>query len=201
MSTDDFDVSRIVPSTRDLFGAIATRRGGLALVPECDGAEGAQRLDALDVRALAHLAGGSAMRQAVTATASLPMICVAPLDDVVACQRARFDGADGVCLRDFDALAKTAQSMRMMAFAWAADPDVAATWVAKGARAVVLHAPFDVVRQAADRIPAPTLLVAHLTDPSEEHLRGLSGTVDAAIVPRDIHASIGFEALLDALDS
>ncbi len=200
MSTDDFDLSRIVPSTRDLFGALATRRRGLALVTECDGADAAGRLDALEVRALAHPSGGPAMRQAATATLALPMLLLAPLDDALACQRARFFGADGVCLRDVG-LAKTAQSMRMMALGWAADAGAAAAAVAAGARAVLVHAAFAEVERAAAQLPAPTLLVAQLTDPSADRLRALAGRVDAAVVPRDIHASKGFAALLDELDS
>ena len=89
----DFDVSRIVPSTRDLLAAIHTRRKGLALVPHIDGddeeavAAEVARLDGLDVRAFALSQAGVLARAAATSTNSTPSLCLAEATSAEDCQR------------------------------------------------------------------------------------------------------------------
>jgi hypothetical protein len=205
----DFDIARIVPSTRDLFGALATRRKGLALLPLIEGDPAGQtqlevaRLDEMDVRAFAHSAVGESLQQAATSSSSTPSLCFAVAPDADGCQRARFFGADGVCIpsASWADLSKTAQSMRMMAIGHAVDAEGAVAAQQVGARAIVIEAALEVVLAASKRLPSPTILIARLADADPETIRALSGHVDAAIVPADVHRSDAFEALLEALDS
>ena len=205
----DFDVSRIVPSTRDLLGAIHTRRKGLALIPHVRGDdEGAiaaevARLDGLDVRAFALTDAGPLARVAATSTSSTPSLLLAEATSAEGCQRARFFGADGVGVH-FGAeppLEKMAQSMRMMALGYASTPDTAQAAVDAGARAVLFAGSLDDTLAVAAAVPAPTLLVAHVSDLDTDGLRALVGQVDAAVVPPALHCADSFEALLDELDS
>jgi hypothetical protein len=197
----DFDISRIVPSTRDLFGALATRRKALALLPICDG--DAARLDALDVRAFTHAAIGDAMRQAAVSSSATPSLCVAEASSDELCQRARFFGADGVCVSAaaWSSLSKTAQSMRMMALAHVRDVDAAAAVVELGARALLIEGSLEAALRVGERVPSPTLVVAHVPDADAATLRALAGCVDAATVAAHVHLDPDFSALLAELDS
>lgn len=205
----DFDVARIVPSTRDLLGAIHTRRKGLALVPQVEGgdedavAREVARLDGMDVRAFALAEPGALARAAATSTSSTPSLCLAEATSAEDCQRARFFGADGVGVRfgGEPPLEKMAQSMRMMALGYATTRDEARAAVDAGARAVLLSASLDDALAVGEAIASPVLLVAHVADLEPEGLRALSGAVDAAVVPSTLHRGADFEALLDELDS
>jgi hypothetical protein len=202
----DFDVSRIVPSTRDLFGALATKREGLALVAEIgDGDDEAvaaevARLDELDVRALAFASAGAMSRIVATSTASTPSICLAPIGDAEACQRARFFGADGVAVSDAD-LAKTAQSMHLMALAHVRSLDEARVAAGAWARALFISAPLELTLAIGAAVDRPTLLLAHVPDLDAAGARALSGSVDAAIVPVSLQRSAEFESILQELDT
>jgi indole-3-glycerol phosphate synthase len=138
---------------------------------------------------------------------ALPALCLAPIAEVEGCQRARFFGADGVCLVASDEsgwlqLSKAAQSMRLMVLAYVRDAEAAAAAVGWGARAVAVAADeVDVALAVAGQLPAPTILVAHVRDCDEAGLCRLRGRVDAAVVPPAIHQKDAFEQLLDDLDS
>jgi indole-3-glycerol phosphate synthase len=203
----DFDVARIVPSTRDLFGALAMRRRGLALVPVVGGdpeaaALEAARLEELEVRALAVPEPESAVVRAT----SLPVLCAAPRSTVEECQRARYHGADGVVLACGDEstwrnLAASAQSMRMMAMAWVESGDAARALVSWGARAVVLRAPtVAAARLVAQEVPASTVLVAEVAGLDEAGIAELEGAVDAALVERAVFTQPGFAGLVQRFD-
>jgi hypothetical protein len=182
----DVDVGRIVPSTRDLFGALATRRKSLALVPLV---ESAAQLEALeDARAFAMPRADSAMLAAAGPETTTPMLLLAEASSELDCQRARTCGADGVVLADH-ALAKVAQSMRMMPIALG---------IAEGARACLLRGDLASVKRLASTAHA-TLLVADV-DCDADGLRSLLGVVDAAIVRAQVHSSDGYRALVDAVD-
>lgn len=205
----DFDVSRIVPSTRDLLAAIHTRRKGLALVPHIDGddeeavAAEVARLDGLDVRAFALSQAGVLARAAATSTNSTPSLCLAEATSAEDCQRARFYGADGVAVRYGvePPLEKMAQSMRMMALGFARTPDEARSAVEAGARALLFAGTLDDALAVGAAIGTPTLVVASVLDLDPDDLRKLSGIVDAAVIPSTVHRANTFEALLDELDS
>jgi hypothetical protein len=209
----DFDVSRIVPSVRDLFGALALRRRALALVPRVDAMSAepeAARLDDAGVRAVAMVQAGEAMQRAARATTALPMLCLARLDSPEACERARFFGADGVCLEARDAaswerLAKAARSTRMLALAHAASPADVTLAVSLGARAVLLAlddaAELGAAAARLDKgIVAVAVLPACSGDGAERIVRSLQGTLDALVVPAALHAGAGFASLLAELD-
>jgi hypothetical protein len=204
-----FDPARIVPSVRDLHAALATRRRTLTLVPNVAvPADATQLADA--VRALAGAIGE--VRGLATASADVPVLCVTPCRSAEDCQRARFFGADGVCitLDDYAAVAAAARSMRMMPLALADGVDSAVRAEALGARAVLLTSGVDLAA-VASRVGKQVLLVADLSaagalpgaaDPTDEvGLRALRGVVDAAIVPQAFYASTTFATLVDELDA
>ena len=206
----DFDVSRIVPSTRDLLGAIHTRRKGLALVPHVEGddeeavAHEVARLDGLDVRAFALSDAGPLARAAATSTDATPSLCLAEATSAEDCQRARFYGADGVGVRfgEEPPLEKMAQSMRMMALGHATSIDDARAAVDAGARAVLFVGSVDDALAVGETIGPPVLVVAHVVPGVDrDSLRKLDGIVDAAVVPATLHRADDFEALLEELDS
>ncbi len=193
----EFDVSRIVPSTRDFAGAVRTQRSGLALIPLVENVDDVARMIALDVRALAA-PNEETCFDAARACASIPIINIATAASAEACQRARFYGADAACLEAFAEHAKTVQSMRMMPVAHVASADAVAKALADDARVMLFSGDVAWVVAAAADIGKNVILVAHGVDP--ETLRSLEGKVDAAIVGATVHRSDAFEALLDELD-
>jgi len=202
------DVGRIVPSNRDLFGALATRRKTLSLIPRIEPNEATSevarevaRVAALDVRAYAMPTADAQLQIAATSSKSTPALCLQPATTLGDCQRARFFGADGVVIAASDAtgwetLSKAAQSMHMVALARATDLASAEQSVAWGARALLIEGQSEFAAIAAS-LPK-TILVAHAS--SVEALRSYVGVVDAAVLSEAIHASADFEALLDELD-
>src|SRR6187402_594295 len=113
----DVDVGSIVPSTRDLFQVIATRRKSLAAIGLLGAdrpAEEAARLYELNVSAFAFAEPGEAMQLAARATKTVPSLCLFPATDRQHLLAARYFGADGACIDaalpadDWDKLAKIA---------------------------------------------------------------------------------------------
>jgi indole-3-glycerol phosphate synthase len=206
----DFDVSRIVPSTRELFAALMTQRKGLALLPELSPSpellQEVERLAALDVRAFAVGDAADALLTVARATPSTPALCLVPCQSAEECQRARFHGADGVCIaadsaEEWSTLSKTAQSMRMMPLAYAVDLASTQRADAWGARAIVVAADAATIAAVAQALPTPKMLIALVAELDEAGLTALEGQVDAAVVPAAIHAAGRFDALLDTLDA
>ena len=205
-----FAVGRIVPSNRSLHACLALRRKSLVLVPhitattaELAAAEAAT-LDALDVRAFALSQRGDAMRAVATVTRSVPSLLLAACTSTEECQRARYDGADGVCVAAADqatwtTLAKAAQSLHMLALARVTTADAAADAASWGARAMVMVASEDEVTRASARL-GNIVLVAVIADADAATLRRLRGVVDAAVVRPAAFAAGAFGELLDALD-
>jgi DNA-binding NarL/FixJ family response regulator len=207
----EFDVARIVPAMRDLFGALATRRQSLALIPALDSADGgsisreASRLDGIDVRAFARSAADGGMLELARSTSAIPTLCTASMQASEDCQRARFFGADGVVIQAQDAthfehLRKTAQSMRMMAIAEVTDAETATRLIEAGTRALFLRAEsFEQLDALVEQAQGAAVLIAEGARTADE-LRALSGRVDAAIVPAAIHTGASFKDLQGQLD-
>ena len=216
----ELDVAQIVPSTRDLLQVLATRRKSLALVGELGegrAAEEAARLHEVNVSAFAFAAPSSAMTDGARATKTVPSLSLAPIATREDIQRARFFGADGVCIdvalppTEWDALAKIARGMRMLPLGLVrttADVELAAK---AGPRALVLRAETAAaVLALALQIPRSVTLVADVA--TEENgarvasaadaaaLRALAGKVDSAVVPPSVHAAAGFEDLVAEVD-
>lgn len=205
----DFDVSRIVPSTRDLAGAVRTARKGLALISvlepsalSTDTEAEVKRLDAMDVRAFAIRQSGDACLRAARATESTPILLLSPATDVGSCQRARFYGADAVSLDadSFAELAKSVQSMRMMPAALVLSQAEVKVASDAGARVLVARGDLEAVLAIAEVVGKQVTLIADVIDAEADALRSLAGHVDAAVVPGGVHRSDSFEALLDELD-
>ena len=211
----EFSISRIVPSTRALFDALSTRRKSLALIPRIESNTSdevrrhARRLDNIDVRAFARSGADTATQDLARSTSSIPTLCTNEATSAEDCQRARFFGADGIVIRtesssDWQALSKTAQSMRMMAVGVVSSDETAALLLDRGARAILLRASSSAeLLHLADATKGAALLIAHLVPDGlgdEEDLRALLGKVDAALVPETLHAGSGFEDLQDKLD-
>jgi len=216
----EVDVRQIVPSTRDLLQVLSTRRRNLALVGEI-GVEGAAtsaaRLDEANVSAFAFAAAGEAMTDGARATKTVPSLCLAAVATREDCQRARFFGADGVCIdvalppAEWDALAKVARGMRMLPLALVrsdADGELA---MKAGARALVLRADtVAAVIALAQKAPRSVTLVADVAREEEgarvassvdaAALRALVGVVDSAVVPAAVHAAADFGDLVAELD-
>lgn len=216
----EFDVSQIVPSTRDLLQVVSTRRGNLALLAELGAdraGEEAARLHEMNVSALAFGSPGAAMTDGARATKTVPALSLAAVTTREDCQRARFFGADGVCIdvalpaTEWDALAKVARGMRMLPLALArTEADVEAA-IKAGARAVVLRAATaEAVLAMAKRAPRNVTLVADVA--TEEGasrvagaadaagLRALARSVDSAVVPPGVHTAPSFADLVGELD-
>lgn len=201
----EFDVSRIVPSTRDFAGAVRNQWEGLVLVPVLGPdrvADEVKRLDTIGVRAFAVRQGGEACLLAARATDSTPILSLAPAMDVEACQRARFYGADGVALRAelFPLLAKTVQSMRMMPAALVSTPDEARAVTKAGARVVVVRGELESVSTVCEGAEKHVTLIADVIDTDVDALRALAGRADAALVPTHVHMRSHFGSLVDELD-
>lgn len=216
----EVDVRQIVPSTRDLLQVVSTRRRNLALVGEI-GPEGAAaeaaRLDEANVSAFAFAAAGDAMTEGARSTKTVPSLCLTAVATREDCQRARFFGADGVCIdvalppAEWDALAKIARGMRMLPLALVrsdADVDLA---MKAGARALLLRADTAAaVIALARRAPRSVTLVADVAQQDEgarvassadaAALRSLAGAVDSAVVPPAVHAAADFAELVADVD-
>jgi hypothetical protein len=203
------DAGSIVPSTRDLLQVIATRKKSMALVallgPERPNDEAA-RLHELNVSAFAFAEPGAAMHAAAAATKTVPVLCLAPASDRDACLSARFFGADGVCVdiaqppEEWDRLAKTVRTMRMLPLALAKDAAGAEAAVKAGARAVLVRAAVGDVITIAKLLPRSMTVVADVAGHDREALRELLGEVDAAIVPPSVHATPGFAEFVVEVD-
>jgi hypothetical protein len=206
----DFDVSQIVPSMRDLSNAIATRRMSLALVPRVDGDDVAHevgRLDQLGVGAVAIAEVGEDLRTAARSTLETPTLSLSPAKSAEDCQRARFYGADGVCIEAVDeqawtTLSQTVRSMRMMPLCIVRSGGALTQAEAWGVRAVLIHAPdAEVALKSAASASRTTVVVVAIADADGDALRALRGQVDAAVVPPSLHRAEGFASLLAELDS
>lgn len=197
------DTGSIVPSTRDLFQAISTRRKSLALIAELDperAAEDAKRLDDLGVAAFAMSEPGPAMALAARATRSVPMLLLAPVTGAQECQIARYYGADAVAIGAGDveikSLADTARSMRMQAFPLAGDAAAAGKVVAEiRARALLFKASTAAEIVAFARATPGVTIIAAPALIDAGALRELVGHADAVLVPSSIHAAPGFAEL------
>lgn len=211
----EFSVSRIVPSTRDLFDALSTRRKSLALIPRIEGntseevRQHAQRLDGFDVRAFARSAADVITQDLARSTSTIPTLCTSEITNAEDCQRARFFGADGIVIRadgnaNWQTLSKTAQSMRMMVVGLVTNEETATLLQKIGARAMLLRASSSAeLLRLADTAKGASLLLADLLPDGlgdEEDLRALLGKVDAALVRETFHAGRSFECLQDELD-
>jgi indole-3-glycerol phosphate synthase len=199
------DVASVVPSTRDLLQAIATRRKCLAVVPKVDvgsAGEAAARLDAIGVRAFA-VVDIDAVPAVAAATRSVPVLSLAPVGDRDAVLLARSHGADGVCL-DAGApaeLAGVARSTHMLAVAIASGADELAAAARAGARAVLLRAAtVDEAIAAAASAPRPVAVLAQVPAASLDQLRALAGHVDAVLVGSELHDDAAFTAFVAAVD-
>lgn len=220
MSEPGIDVRQIVPSTRDLLQVLSTRRRNLALVAEI-GPEGAAaeaaRLDEANVSAFAFAAPDSAMTDGARATKTVPSLSLTPVATREDCQRARYFGADGVCIdvtlppADWDNLAKIARGMRMLPLGLVRADTDAELAVKVGARAIVLRA--DSAAQAlamALKFPRSVTIVADIASQESGSrtgsaadaaaLRALAGKVDSAVVPASVHASADFGDLVAEVD-
>jgi hypothetical protein len=204
------DVGAIVPSTRDLLQVITTRRRNLALLAlvgteRAD--ESAARLAELNVSALAFAEPGPAMQLGARSTKTLPSLCLMAVQDRDGCLGARYFGADGVCIdalappEEWDRLAKSARTMRMVPLALAMDEAGAEAAVKVGARAVLVRASSaDVIVAAARALPRNSIVVAELHGADAAALRGLRGHVDAAVVPPAVHAAADFADFVADVD-
>ena len=216
----EFDVRQIVPSTRDLLQVLSTRRRNLALIGEIGPerpAEEAARLHDANVSAFAFAAAGDAMTSGARATKTVPSLCLAAVASREDCQRARFHGADGVCIdaslppTEWDNLAKIARGMRMLPLALAHTEAEVELATKAGARAVVLRAATaPEVLALAQKAPRNVTLVADVaaqdgaartaSTADAEALRTLAGKVDSAVAPQIVHASAGFAELVEEVD-
>jgi len=216
----EFDVRQIVPSTRDLLQVLSTRRQNLALVgeigPERAAGEAARLHDA-NISALALAAPGEAMTDGARATKTVPSLSLAPVTTREDCQRARFFGADGVCIdvalppAEWDALAKVARGMRMLPLALVRSESDVELAMKAGARAAVLRAEtVAAVLALALKMPRGITLVADVAAQQEgarlasaadsEAVRALAGKVDSAVIGSAVHGSAGFAELAAEVD-
>jgi len=198
-----FDVARIVPSTRDMLAALAMRRSSLSMLPHVEERVQVGRLDELGVRGLACDSADDKLQSIATASRDLPSLLLAPCSNATDCQRARFFGADGVCLAagdeaEWQALSQAARSMRMMPLARVINAETAAAAVQWGARALFVAA--NAVAELAGVIDKPTIVVADARQLDVDALRSMNGKIDAAIVTSQVFTAPAFEALLDELD-
>src|SRR5262249_28915769 len=152
-----------------------------------------------NVSAFAFAEPGTVMHAAATATKTVPALCLAPARDRDACLSARFYGADGVCVDiaqppdEWDRLAKTVRTMRILPLARPKDGAGAEAAVKAGARAILVRASGAADVLAISRtLPRSMTILADVAGHDRDALRGLLGEVDAVIVPPSIHATPGF---------
>jgi hypothetical protein len=206
----EVDVGTIVPSTRDLLQVIGTRRRNLALVGLLDGdrsAEEAARLADLNVSAFACVEPGPAMAEAARATKTVPTLFLGAAGEREHFLAARQHGADGVCidaalpLDAWDRLAKQARTMRMLPMALATDAASVEGGVKAGARALLIRAASaEAIVELAALAPRSMTLVGFVEGGDADAIRALAGKVDAAVVPRGVHASPAFAELVAEVD-
>ncbi len=204
------DVGSIVPSTRDLLQVLSTRRKSTALVALLDAdraAEEAARLHELNVSAFAFAEAGPAMQLAARATKTVPVLCLASAADRDDFLRARFFGADGVCidaslpLDEWDRRAKSARMTRMLPLALATDAAGVEGAIKAGAKALLVRASSaDALLALLGPVPRSMTLVAEIVGADAASLRSLKGKVDAALVPPNVHASAEMPELVAELD-
>lgn len=207
---EPFDVARIVPSVRDLPASLAMRRRALVLVPLLDEQDPASALVDLErlrdsVRAVAISTPSPASERLARASGDLPLLALAPCRAALDCQRARFHGADGVCLdagADWPSLALAARSMRMMPLVRAADAASPVVLAEQGAPAIVVAGSLDAIATEVASIDRRVVLVADVSDRAvgKEELRALLGVVDAAIVAPALHRLPAFLDWIEELD-
>lgn len=206
----DFDVGAIVPSTRDLFQVISTRRKNLALLAVVSGeqpADEAARLGDTNVSAFAFAEPGEAMQLGARASKTMPTLCLAAVRDKNDCLRARYFGADGVCidallpLEEWDALAKSARMTRMLPLALATDAAGVQGAIKAGARVLLVRASSaDEVIALVAGVPRSMTVVGEVTSGDADAIRKLAKQVDAAIVPASVHGASGFAELVAEVD-
>jgi hypothetical protein len=203
-----FNVGTLVPSTRDLYQALRTRRKDLAFVAhlaEEDAPREALRMAEAGVAALALSEPGPAMAEAAGA-ARLPVVClrlVATKEDYLA---ARAFGADAVLIDPSlepaarEDLVKGARSTRMVALDVARDAPAVQREVTTGAKALVLKgADAAAVRALAPSAGPSVVLVAWPAAAGEDAVRGLRGVVDAVIVGVEVYGVTGFERFVSEM--
>lgn len=220
MSETGIDVRQIVPSTRDLLQVLSTRRRNLALVAEIGAeraAEEAARLHEVNVSAFAFASADGAMTDGARATKTVPSLSLAIVASREDCQRARYFGADGVCIdvalpvAEWDNLAKIARGMRMLPLGLVKAESDAEAAVKVGAKAVVARVPTaESVLAIALKLPRSVTIVADLAAQEEggrsassataDALRKLAGKVDSAVVPASIHTASDFADLVAEVD-
>lgn len=205
----DFDAAQIVPSTRDLFQVIGTRKKSLAVVAKIEGDSDreAARLYDLDVSAFAFEAPGPLMQLGARSTKTVPSLSLDKIVDRDGCLRARYFGADGVAIDaaldpdSWDRLAKQARMTRMAALAFAVDETTMKSAAAAGARAVLLTvATADSAIAIAKGAASSITIVVNIEGCTGDDLRKLRGVADAAIVPSSLHRAPEFRALVSELD-
>jgi hypothetical protein len=204
------DVGSIVPSTRDLLQVLSTRRKSTALVALLDAdraAEEAARLHELNVSAFALAEPGPAFSLAARATKTVPVLSLASAADRDDFLRARFFGADGVCidaslpLDEWDKRAKSARMTRMLPLALATDAAGVEGAIKAGAKALLVRAPSaEALLALIGPVPRSMTLVAEITGADAASLRLLKGHVDAALVPPSVHGSAEMADLVAELD-
>jgi indole-3-glycerol phosphate synthase len=204
------DVGSIVPSTRDLLQVLSTRRKSTALVALLDAdraAEEAARLHELNVSAFALAEPGPAMSLCARATKTVPTLCLASAADREDFLRARFFGADGVCidaslpLDEWDRRAKSARMTRMLPLALALDAAGVEGAIKAGAKALLVRAASaEELLALLGNVPRSMTLVAEITGADAAGLRKLKGLVDAALVPASVHTSAEMADLVAELD-
>ena len=213
MSSDDFDVARIVPSMRDLPAGLSMRRRSLALIAALGGDDGDASLGDVarleeTVRGYSTAATGPELRLLARATKDLPVLATAPCRSALDCQRNRYFGADGVCIdpsqgTHWEELLGVARSMRMMPLVLVPSVAEAAGLAASEARAFVLHGGIEHVLAASTLFQKAAVLVVDWSTatPDAADLRALSGHVDAVLVSAACHRDEAFEALVAELDA
>lgn len=204
------DVGSIVPSTRDLLQVLSTRRKSTALVALLDAdraADEAARLHELNVSAFALAEPGPAMSLCARATKTVPTLCLASAADREDFLRARFFGADGVCidaslpLDEWDRRAKSARMTRMLPLALALDAAGVEGAIKAGAKALLVRAASaEELLALIGNVPRSMTLVAEITGADAVGLRKLKGLVDAALVPASVHTSAEMADLVAELD-
>jgi indole-3-glycerol phosphate synthase len=159
-------------------------------------------------RAFATDATGPAQRRLARATSDVPLLVTAPVTTPLECQRARYFGADGVCVPakatlDVGAALLSARSMHMTSLLAVRHDLDAANELASDARAWILSGlDLALARRAAELDRRRVLVVDASTerDVSPEALRALLGVVDAIVVPPHVHRGAGFDELAAELD-
>ncbi len=213
MIREDFNVGRIVPSTRDLLAGLGMRRRSLALVPFIESSAGDGGLGDIErlrdtVRAFASDASGAVLRGIALATSDVPVLLTTACRTAEDCQRGRYDGADGVCIdptssANFPELLRVAHSMRMLPIVLATGATPFPPSTEREARAFVIDGSLEQVLFNAASFPRQAVLIVDWTEYafSPDELQRLSGHVDSVLVGPLCYRADGFQKLLEALDA